>query len=49
MTDWQTWTGHGILATLILWLMQGLRRHGVKFSIHIWKNGKDKESNDDKS
>lgn len=43
MMDWATMGSHGFLAGLIVWLMQGLRKHGVRFDIHIWKNGKPKE------
>jgi hypothetical protein len=40
--DWATMGGHGVIAGLIVWLMRALNRHGVKFDVHIWRNGKDK-------
>jgi hypothetical protein len=40
--DWPTMGGHGLITGLIIWLIQALKRHGVKFDFRIWRNGKPK-------
>lgn len=40
MSELATWTGHVILGLLSLYTILALRKHGIKFDIRIWRNGK---------
>ena len=43
MSDVATMVGHGVLGMLSVWTIVTLHRHGIKFDIRIWRNGKHKE------
>lgn len=43
MSDLATMGGHVVLGLLSVWTMITLHRHGIKFEVRIWKNGKNKK------